>query len=48
MRGQVTGVVLTGCWPGDSGEDALSLALGGCAAVDAVLRETLRSAAESQ
>jgi hypothetical protein len=42
---QVTGVLLTGGWPGDSAKDALSLALGGCGAVDAVMRETLRSAA---
>lgn len=42
---QVTGVLLTGSWPGDSAKDALSLALGGCGAVDAVVRETLRSAA---
>lgn len=45
---QVTGVLLTGGWPGDSAEDALSLSLGGCAAVDAVMRETLRNAATSR
>ena len=42
---QVTGVLMTGGWPGDSAKDALSLALGGCGAVDAVMREALRSAA---
>ena len=42
---QVTGVLMAGGWPGDSANDALSLALGGCGAVDTVMRETLRNAA---
>lgn len=42
---QVTGALLTGEWPGDGAREALALALGGCAQLDAVMREALREAA---
>ena len=39
---------MTGEWKGSTTRDALSLCMGGCAQVDAVMRDALRLAAEQK
>ncbi|CAG9464336.1 unnamed protein product [Pedinophyceae sp. YPF-701] len=46
-RGEVSQMVSRGEWPGDTSQAALQLAAEGCAALDELMRETLREALEA-